>query len=125
MPLLTVAAVCALVAGAAHVAFWIAESLAWKREGVWRTFGVRSEADARTLGTVMFNLGFYNLFLGLGAIVGGAVVLAGGGVVLLVFACAFMVGAAAVLVARTPGMWPGALVQGAVPAVARVAAAAA
>ena len=69
----------------------------------------------------LFNQGFYNLFLGCGALVGVAI---SGELVfsahdgLLVFCALFMIGAAVVLVASNRRLWTGALVQGGLPLVA-------
>lgn len=117
------AAVLAILAGVAHVGFFVLEALLWRRRGVQRLFGARDGAAAQAMAVPMLNLGFYNLFLGIGAIVGAALSLAGTTDALLVYACAFMVGAALVLVARSRAMWRGALVQGALPALALIAVA--
>lgn len=115
------AAVLACLAGLLHVGFFAAESLLWGRERVWRAFGARSAEQAKSQRVVFFNLGFYNLFLGLGAWSGAAWLLADGGVAFVVYVCVFMVAAGVVLAARTPRAWPGAVAQAGPPAVALAA----
>uniref|UniRef100_UPI0025E0994F DUF1304 domain-containing protein n=1 Tax=Demequina sp. TaxID=2050685 RepID=UPI0025E0994F len=112
------AAILAIIAGAAHVGVWAAESLFWEREPVWRLFGARSAQEAATQAGPMFNIGFYNLFLGLGAIAGGVLAVASSQWTLLVYTCLFMAGAGGVLLIRYPGLWRGALGQSAIPILA-------
>ncbi|GIG53297.1 DUF1304 domain-containing protein [Demequina activiva] len=116
--MITAAAVLVMLAGLAHVGFFVAESLLFRRPAVHRLFGARDAETARIQAPVFVNLGFYNLFLGLGAITGAAMLLASGAMALALFASLFMVGAAAVLVATSRRLWRGALVQGLLPAVA-------
>lgn len=119
--MMTVAVAAGLLAGAVHVGVWIAESFLWRRRAVWRAFGVEDQATANAMASVLFNQGFYNLFLGLGA-VGGAVQLGmGDSPVLLMFSCAFMTAAALVLLITSRQWWIGSLVQGVPPAVALAA----
>lgn len=108
----TLAAVAGVIAGALHVGFWVLESLLWKRPAVHRLFGVRDQTSADAMAGVFFNQGFYNLFLGLGAIVGTWFMARGDTAVLLWFSCLFMVGAALVLLATSLRMWRGAVIQG-------------
>ncbi|WP_297083347.1 DUF1304 domain-containing protein [uncultured Demequina sp.] len=110
----------ALGAAAVHVAFFALEAVLWRRPPVHRLFGARTAEQAELLAPAFVNLGFYNLFLGLGAAAGTWWWLAEGSPALLVFCLAFMVAAAIVLVAYSRGMWRGAVVQGALPAVALV-----
>jgi putative membrane protein len=104
-----VALVFGLIAGVLHVAFWLVESVWWRRPRVWEQFGVASQQDADVMAFGMFNQGYYNLFLGIGAIVGAILVMTdvSGRTTLLGYCCLFMVGAA--------------LVQGVAPAIALVA----
>lgn len=91
-----------------HVGFFAVESLAWMRPGVHSVFGVASTDEAETLRFAMFNQGFYNLFLALGALVGVAVssdVVVETRHELLVFCAVFMIGAALVLVSGNPRLW--------------------
>jgi putative membrane protein len=108
----TVAVVAGIVAGALHVGFWVLESLLWKHPAVHRVFGVRDQSSADALAGAFFNQGFYNLFLGSGAIVGAWLVAHGYSPILLWFCSLYMVGAALVLMATSSKMWRGALIQG-------------
>jgi putative membrane protein len=90
---------------------WLAESVFWAREPVWRAFGVRSAEEAEIQSGVFYNIGFYNLFVGLGALVGATMLAGSGAAVLLAYAAAFMVGAGVVLLSRNSELWRGALAQ--------------
>jgi putative membrane protein len=118
-----VALVFGLIAGVLHIAFWLAESVWWRRPRVWRQLGVASQQDADIMAFGMFNQGYYNLFLGIGAIVGAILVMTdiSGRTTLLGYCCLFMVGAAIVLYASRRSMMRAALIQGVAPAVALVA----
>ncbi len=107
-----------VIAGLLHVGFFVVESVLWKRPQVHRVFGVRSAEEAEVMSFALFNQGFYNLFLAAGAFVGVARSAAGGGDALVIFCGLFMIGAALVLVAGNRGLWRGAVVQGALPALA-------
>ena len=109
------------VAGLLHIWFFVIESLLWERPPIYRLFGVRSQEDAQTLRFALFNQGFYNLFLGLGTLVGVVFASDSGGTSrneLLIFCASFMIGAAVVLVVSNRRLWRGALVQGGLPLVA-------
>jgi len=107
------------LAGLAHVGIFVLESVAWDRFG-HRVFGVPADESAVVRPWAM-NQGWYNLFLGLGAL-GGAIasliawyeVLAVAGSV-AAFSALCMVGAAVVLVATNRRMLRGALIQGLLP----------
>ncbi len=107
-----------VLAGLLHVGFFVIESLLWKRPQVHKVFGVRSADEAETMSFALFNQGFYNLFLALGAFVGVAVSARDEGDLLVIFCGLFMIGAALVLVGSNRRLWRGALVQGGLPAVA-------
>ena len=112
----------ALLAGLIHVYIFYLESIIWKQPKAHRVFGVRTDDEAELTSPIMFNQGFYNLFLALGAI-GGALVGFGGsstGEVLVLYTTAFMLGAALVLIGSRPTMVRGALIQGLLPAIAFV-----
>jgi putative membrane protein len=120
----TVTLVLAGLASLLHVyVFWL-ETVTFRRPSSYKTFGV-AESDVETVAFSMYNQGFYNLFLGLGTLV-GVVGSARGwnpqGSTLLVFGCLFMIGAALVLVVARPAMLRAALVQGLLPALALIAA---
>jgi putative membrane protein len=120
----TVTLVLAGLASLLHVYFFWLETVTFRRPSSYKTFGV-AEADVETVAFSMYNQGFYNLFLGLGTLV-GVVGSARGwnpqGSTLLVFGCLFMIGAALVLVAARPAMLRAALVQGLLPSLALIAA---
>ena len=115
-----VAVVFGLIAGALHVGFWVMEALMWSRPQVWKRFGVRSQEDADLMAFGMLNQGYYNLFLGSGAIIASVLTAAevDGSELMLAFACLFMLGAAAVLVIARPAMLRAGLIQGGPPAIA-------
>ena len=102
-----------------HVYIFALESLLWTRESTRATFGVRTEADARTTAPLAFNQGFYNLFL---AVVAGAAVFALGtghdavGIALALAGPGSMVAAALVLVLSDRSKARAAAVQGTLPA---------
>ena len=119
----TVALVLAGLAGLLHVYFFVLESVVFSPLGR-KVFGV-PEADVETVAFSMYNQGFYNLFLGLGVLVGVVGSWRGWdpqGSTLVVYGCLFMVGAALVLVIARPAMARGAAVQGVLPLLALVAA---
>ena len=120
----TVTLVLAGLASLLHVYFFWLETVTFRRPSSYKTFGV-AESDVETVAFSMYNQGFYNLFLGLGTLV-GVVGSARGwnpqGSTLLVFGCLFMIGAALVLVIARPAMLRAAIVQGLLPTLALIAA---
>ena len=119
----TVALVLAGLAGLLHVYFFVLESVVFRTRGR-KVFGV-PEADVETVAFSMYNQGFYNLFLGLGVLVGVIGSWRGWdpqGSTLVVYGCLFMIGAAIVLVIARPAMARGAAIQGILPLLALVAA---
>jgi putative membrane protein len=119
--MLIVVIVAGAVAALLHVAFFAMESLRFERPGVWRRFVDTPEAAA-TLRPVMWNQGFYNLFLALGAGTGVALLAIDDGDVvgrtLVGFACGCMLGAGLVLASTGRRFVPAALVQALPPAIA-------
>jgi len=114
-----VAALAALVAGLLHVLIFAMESLLFGRPQVHRRFGTAT-SDVDAVRPWAFNQGFYNLFLGLGALTG--VIWSGTiGRTLVAFACLCMLGAALVLIGTDRRMARAALMQGLPPLVALVA----
>jgi putative membrane protein len=111
------------VAAGIHVLFFLMESVLFMREDVYRRFGAKTREEAATQRLFAFNQGFYNLFLAAGTVAGIAMA-SGNDVgrdwVLVAFGCAFMVGAALVLVVSERKMIRAAAIQGAAPAVALV-----
>ena len=94
------ASILSIVAGLVHVGIFLMESLWWRRPEVWRAFKLPDQQSADDAAFFAFNQGFYNLFLGLGAIVGPIYLLAGYGTVgwtLYLYSCGSMVAAATVL----------------------------
>jgi putative membrane protein len=118
-----VAQVFAVVAGFVHVAIWFIESLLFRRPAFHRLFRVRPE-HVPVVRLWAVNQGFYNLFLGVGAI-GGVVTLHLGnetvGRTLVLFCCACMTAAGVVLVFSERRLWRGALVQAVPPLVVLLA----
>jgi putative membrane protein len=117
------AVVFGVVAGVIHLGFWLMESVRWRQPVVWKRFGVASQGEADTLAFAMKNLGYYNLFLAIGAIAGAILVLTdiAGRTTLLGYCALFMLGAAVVLFVARRTMMQAALVQGVPPALALLA----
>ena len=121
MPTLILMALAALV----HIGFFVMESVLWRRPSVHRIFGVADTEKAEVLAFALVNQGFYNLFLAAGAIAG---VVYSSDIVtrtrdeLLVFTVLFMIGAALVLYISDRRLVRGALIQGAPPLLALLAA---
>lgn len=117
MPAVTL--VLAGLAGLLHVYFFVLESVVFRTRG-FRVFGV-PRGDVETVAFSMLNQGFYNLFLGLGVLVGVVGSWRGWdpqGSTLVVYGCLFMAGAALVLVVARPAMARGAAIQGVLPLLA-------
>jgi len=114
--LVILAAVFVLLAALVHILIFLMEAVLWSRPRIWKRFGVRSAEEAETLRVVMFNQGFYNLFLALGAGVGlvllGIPDLQGPGIAIAAFALLSMTLAALVLVGTRGALWRAAIVQG-------------
>lgn len=104
------------LAAAAHVGFFVLETVIWGTPKANAIFRVNA-ADAATMALFARNQGFYNLFLAAG--VGAGWFFDRPSVV--VFACAAMLGAGLVLLATSPRMLRGALLQGLPPALALLA----
>lgn len=118
-----VAVVFGVVSGLVHVLFWYMEAVKWRQPSMWRRFGVKTQEQADGLAFNMVNQGYYNLFLGVGAIVGAILVVAAipGRTTLLGFCSLFMVGAGLVLFISRGSMARAALVQAGPPLVTLVA----
>jgi putative membrane protein len=115
----------ALLASALHVAFFVVESLRFRRPDTWKAFGLTSQEHADVVAPMAFNQGFYNLFLAIGTLTGVVVLLQGEktiGWALMLFGCATMAGAALVLATSTTGMLRAALLQGVPPTLCIVTA---
>ncbi|HEU5224023.1 MAG TPA: DUF1304 domain-containing protein [Candidatus Lumbricidophila sp.] len=125
-----IGSVLAAAAALLHVLIFLMESVWWRRERVWRRFGLRTQEQADTTRSLAYNQGFYNLFLAIGVVVGlvmrsagplgwnGGLALAG--TTLTLFALASMVAAAIVLTTTGRGYVRAAAVQGTLPLTAIV-----
>lgn len=113
------------IAGVIHIGFFVMESVLWRRPAVHRIFGVTDAEHADAMAFALYNQGFYNLFLAIGAFVG---VVYSSDIVtrshdeLLVYTALFMIGAALVLYVGDRRLIRGALVQGGPPLLALVVA---
>jgi len=118
--MLIVALVLAALAGLLHVWIFVMESVLFDRPSIHGRFGVAT-ADVPVVRPWAYNQGFYNLFLGLGALA-GVVVAAGGqhgvGLALVLASCGSMLLAALVLVGSNRSMARAAASQGTVPLLA-------
>jgi putative membrane protein len=93
----------------------------WRRPAVHRIFGVGDAGQAETMAFALYNQGFYNLFLAIGAFAGIAYssdIITRSHDELLVFTALFMIGAALVLFIGNRRLIRGALIQGLPPALA-------
>ena len=110
--------IAATLSAAVHVLIFYWESVAWTRPAVWKRFGLRSAEDAETTKALAYNQGFYNLFLGIGALIGSimyGIGRADAGFALGIFCVASMLAAAIVLVTSGKGRLPAAVIQGIFP----------
>jgi len=119
---LFIGAVFVFVAAVLHIVIFTLESVSWSKPEVWKRFGVKSADEAAILKPMAFNQGFYNLFLGIGALAGFTLIVQGGardvGIALSLFATASMLLAAVVLISSNPKLARAAVTQGAAPLVA-------
>jgi putative membrane protein len=117
----TIGLVLAILAGLLHGYIWWIEAVTFERSG-HKVFGLRA-ADVPVAKPWAYNQGYYNLFLGVGAVAGAVAAFAGTrwGVPWAVLATGCMVGAALVLVLSDRTKVRSALVQGTVPALGLVA----
>ena len=94
------------------------ESVWWTKPATWKRFGVADQAAADTTRPMAYNQGFYNLFLGVGAVFGLILYWSSSevaGLTLMLFTTACMVLAAAVLTTTGRGYVRPALIQGTLP----------
>lgn len=118
-----IAVVFGVLSGLLHIQFWLLEAVWWRQERIWKRFGIKSQDQADGLAFNMINQGYYNLFLGIGAVV-GAILLAvevPGRTTLLGYCCLFMVGAGLVLFVSRRSMARAALIQAVPPLVTLIA----
>lgn len=119
--MLIVGLVFAGVAALLHVYIFSLESLRFDQPATWRVFGVKGPEEAAVLRSLMYNQGFYNLFLAIGTAAGIGLTLGGNhdaGLALVTFACGSMVAAALVLAGADGSKARAAIVQGTMPAIA-------
>ena len=113
--MLITAAVFAIIAAAVAFYFFVLESLRWVDPETIAIFKVRGADAAAATAHLAYNLGFYNLFLAVGAALGVVLLIAGNpvaGLTLMTFATASMLLASVVLVLSDRRMGRLALVQG-------------
>ena len=105
------------IAAALHVVIFSLESVRWSKPSTWRTFGIKTQADADVVRPMAFNQGFYNLFLTGGIVVGLLLVTIApqAGFAIVFFAAVSMVLAATVLISTSAKFARAALVQGLAP----------
>jgi putative membrane protein len=119
MQLLTIiGAVFLGIAALIHVYIFYLESIAWSKPATWKTFGLRSQAEADTVRPMAFNQGYYNALLAVGVISGLVLLttnLTQAGFALAIFAGLSMVLAATVLITSSPALARAAVLQGAAP----------
>lgn len=118
-----IAVVFGVLSGVFHILFWLMEAVWWRRPEWWRRFGVKTQEQADSLTFNMLNQGYYNLFLGVGAVV-GSVLLAvevPGRTTLLGYCSLFMVGAGLVLAVSRRSMIRAAFLQAGPPLVTLIA----
>lgn len=119
---LVLAAIAALV----HVYIFYMESIAWTAQKTRAVFGVTPK-EAEATKSMAFNQGFYNLFLAILVVVGGALYVAGGiavnaaGAALVFAGAGSMAAAALVLFVSSSDNRAAALKQGAIPLLGVVA----
>ena len=122
--MLIAALVVAALAGLLHVWIFVMESVLFDRSSIHARFAVRSQ-DVPVVRPWAYNQGFYNLFLGIGALVGVVVAASGQrgvGLALVLASCGSMLAAAVVLVASQRAMARAAATQGTLPLLAVLAA---
>ena len=123
MALIVVGLVLGILAALLHVYIFWMESITWTSAKTRATFGV-GEQEAAATKEMAFNQGFYNLFLGLVALIGAVIAFVGSGPVgyALVFAgVGSMLAAALVLFASSPDKRGAAIKQGTIPALSLIA----
>lgn len=104
--MLVAAAIFTLVSAAVHFYFFVLESLRWNVPETMGVYGITSSDDAQTTQPLAYTQGFYNLFLGVGAVLGVLLLGVGNpvaGMTLISFSTASMVLASVVLLASR---WP-------------------
>lgn len=112
---LIVAAILAVVAAAVAFYLFVLQSLRWTDPGTVAIFQLRGSGAAAATAQLAYNLGFYNLFLAVGACLGVVLLIAGNavaGMTLMTFTTACLLLASVVLVLSDRRLARLALVQG-------------
>ena len=102
------------IAALIHVYIFYMESIVWTGDRSRTTFGIAGREDAEMTKALVFNQGFYNLFLALTVVVGIIVFVAGNtavGATLIFVGAGSMVAAGAVLLLSSSSKAPSALKQ--------------
>jgi putative membrane protein len=101
------------IAGLFHLYVFYLESVAWTRPKTWKTFKVPSQEHAEIIRPMALNQGFYNLILGVGILIGLALVNSHSTIAytLLISSATSMVGAGVVLMASVKGSGRAAAMQ--------------
>lgn len=96
-----------------HAYVFILESVAWRNPKTWKAFGLSSQEHAEIIRPMVFNQGFYNLFLALGAGAGLAMLSVNSTIAftLMLFASSCMIGAGMVLFFSVKTSRPAAIIQ--------------
>lgn len=96
---LSVGCIFIFLGAAFHVYVFTLESITWRKPKTLKTFGLPNQEHADIIAPMAFNQGFYNLFLGLGAGIGIALLGINStvGFSLMLFAALSMGGAGVVL----------------------------
>jgi putative membrane protein len=106
------------IAALVHFYIFYLESIIWSRPRTWKTFGLKSQADADIVKPMAFNQGYYNAFLAVGALIGLILLTTNAqqaGYALIFLAAGSMVLAATVLITSSPKLARAAVLQGAAP----------
>jgi putative membrane protein len=106
------------IAALVHFYIFYLESIIWSRPRTWKTFGLKSQADADIVKPMAFNQGYYNAFLAVGALIGLILLTTNAqqaGYALIFLAAGSMVFAATVLITSSPKLARAAVLQGAAP----------
>jgi putative membrane protein len=111
-----------ILASVIHVMFFVMESMLFARRPVQEAFRVAPD-DLKAVRPWAFNLGFYNLFLAIGAFAGAVALHSGSpeaGRALIALSCGSMLAAAVVLLATNRRMLRAASLQGLAPLLALI-----
>ncbi|MCH4160728.1 MAG: DUF1304 domain-containing protein [Bifidobacterium sp.] len=110
----TAGSILILLAGALHGFIFILESFMWTKESTMITFSIHDKEEAKATREMAFNQGFYNLFLGIMAVLGAILDFIGAhtiGITLMFAGGISMILAATVLLISSPGKRSAAMKQ--------------